>query len=182
MTCALNCRHHSRHISTSETTSYKLQTWCRCAITRPPCSESTPGLGGCAHLDQRVGLGQVVAAGRLVVEVARMRLREAMAAAEHVAAAALEPRQPNLQHAHAWMSLTIFRHVIMQGDVRSPPNVPRAGTHLRQAVTSREQCPAAARTICYSMTACAGTVDTCIREVPSTRGMTRRSAVPSSCT
>jgi hypothetical protein len=49
-----------------------------------------------AHLDEGVGLGQVVTAGGLVVEVALVRLRQPVAAAEDVAAAALEARQPDL--------------------------------------------------------------------------------------
>ena len=48
------------------------------------------------HLDERVGLGQVISARGLVVEVARVRLRQPVAAAEDVAAAALEARQPDL--------------------------------------------------------------------------------------
>ena len=57
-----------------------------------------------AHLDERVGLRKVVAAGGLVVEVARMRLCQPVAAAEHVSAAALEARQPDLQPVHAKLS------------------------------------------------------------------------------
>ncbi len=76
-----------------------------CAADTPAVLRNTPGWRLCTHLDQRVGLGQVVAAGRLVVEVARVRLRKPVAAAEHIAAAALEPGEPNLQHGQALLSL-----------------------------------------------------------------------------
>lgn len=56
------------------------------------CSEACDPVG----LDHRVGLGQVLPPNTLVVEVALVSLRHAMAAAEDIAAAALEPRQPDL--------------------------------------------------------------------------------------